>query len=62
MTQAGLKEEAGWLKGWLINTEAWLVQSWGQLGEWLNATLFEINEAPVTTMGLLRVLLILTIA
>jgi small-conductance mechanosensitive channel len=62
LIQAKVKDTAGLFKGWQIGAETWIVKSWDQLGEWLNATLFEISEAPVTTMGLFRVLLIITIA
>jgi small-conductance mechanosensitive channel len=62
LIQAKIKDTAGLFKGWQIGAETWIVKSWDQLGEGLNATLFEINEAPVTIMGLFRVLLIITIA
>ncbi len=63
----------GLLEARLHLDEGWLVRSWqagwaGVKGFWnqgvdlLGSTLFEISETPVTTFGLLRVLLILTIA
>ena len=62
VTQARLKESAGWYEGWQFDAKDWLVTGWSQLSTWLNASLFEINETPVTTMGLLSVLFIITIA
>jgi len=62
LAQAKLNSDVGWFKRWLITMESGLGKSWGQVGQWINATLFEINEVPVTTMGLLRVLFIIVIA
>ena len=56
-----LAGESAWLRG--IKT---VINSFVTIGtesvNLLSATLFEVNETPVTTLGLLRVILILTIA
>jgi len=62
LAQLKTENDAGWFRRWQINTKMWLVKSWGLVNEWLNATLFEVNEAPVTPMGLLSVLFIITVA
>lgn len=62
LVQAKLKDDVGWFKRWLIITESSIETSWSQLSDMINATLFEINEAPVTTLGLLSVLFIVSIA
>ncbi len=62
LLQAKLKDDVGWFKRWLIITESSIEQSWAQISVLINATLFEINEAPVTTLGLLSVLFIVSIA
>ena len=62
LVQAKLNEDVGWFKRWLILSGGAFDKSWEQASDWFHATLFEINEAPVTTAGLLRVLLIISIA
>ncbi len=51
-----------WLQRGLADLKEMSGKSWSTTLELLGATLFEINETPVTTLGLLRVLLILTLA
>ncbi len=62
LAQSRLKADAGWLNNWLTTSGSWLEISWETVGEWLNTTLFEISETPVTTAGLLRVLIIISFA
>jgi len=62
LAQAKLNGDIGWYKRWLNVMDSGIGKSWGQMGLWINATLFEINEVPVTTLGLLRVLFIIIIA
>jgi small-conductance mechanosensitive channel len=51
-----------WYQRGLAELEEASGKSWTATVELLGATLFEINETPVTTLGLLRVVLILTLA
>jgi len=62
LADAKVQGSIGLFKRWQSNTETWLAGSGGKVSEWLNATLVEINEVPVTSLGLLRVLFIITIA
>ena len=62
LAEVKVQDNVSFFKRWQHNTESWFASSGGQVSEWLNATLVEINEVPVTTMGLFRVLFILTIA
>ncbi|MDF1643288.1 MAG: mechanosensitive ion channel [Pseudomonadales bacterium] len=62
IAQATLKEDAGWLDRGLFAMDAGFEQGWDQLVEWMGATLIEINEVPLTAMGLLRVILIVFLA
>jgi len=52
----------GWFNRNVTNIKEIGGKSWSTSIELLGATLFEINETPVTSLGLLRVVLILTIA
>lgn len=62
MAQAKLKDDAGWLDRGLLAMDSGLEQSWARLKQWLNASLIEINDVPLTSMGLLRVIFIIFIA
>lgn len=62
IAQAALKDGAGWLDRGLFAMDAGFEQGWDQLGQWMNATLIEINEIPLTAMGLLRVIFIVFLA
>lgn len=62
LAQTKLNDDAGWLNRGLFAMDVGFEQSWGQLGRWMNATLIEINEVPLTAMGLLRVVFIIFIA
>lgn len=62
IAQATLKDGAGWLDRGLFAMDAGFEQGWDQLGQWMNATLIEINEIPLTAMGLLRVIFIVFLA
>ena len=57
-----LTAREGWVKQNLINLSDSLLKTGSLARELLSATLFEINETPVTSSGLLRVVLILVIA
>ncbi len=52
----------GLAKQWLQETGDILQNAWLIGGELLSATLFEVNETPVTTLGLIRVVVILAIS
>ncbi len=60
--QARLVDEGGHLEDVLTRTEDSLADAWETVREWSTASMFEINETPVTPVGLLRVALILFIA
>lgn len=62
VAQEKLNDEAGWLNRGLFAIDIGFEQSWDQLALWMNATLIEINEVPLTAMGLLRVIFIIFIA
>lgn len=62
IAQARLKDDAGWLSRGLFAMDAGFEQGWDQLAEWMGATLIEINEVPLTAMGLLRVIFIVFLA
>ena len=59
---ARLQADEGWLRHSLKDFSDTFLNSGAYTLNLLGATLFEINETPVTTLGLLRVALILTIA
>ncbi len=62
LLSARLRTSEGWLdQGWK-NISGSIVKTGASGMEYFRATLFEINETPVTVLGLLRVALILTIA
>lgn len=54
------------LEGWLRNWWVWLqlrgLDAWQGASGWAHTSLFKIGETPVTASGLLRVVLIITIA
>jgi small-conductance mechanosensitive channel len=52
----------GWFNRNVTNLKEMGGKTWSTSIELMGATLFEINETPVTSLGLLRVVLILTIA
>lgn len=59
---ARLQADEGWLLHGMQDFTDTIFKSGAYSLDLLGATLFEINETPVTTLGLLRVALILTIA
>jgi len=59
---ARLRADEGWLRHSVKDFSDTFLRSGAYTLDLLGATLFEINETPVTTLGLLRVALILTIA
>ena len=59
---ARLQADEGWLRHGVKDFSDTFLKSGAYTLGLLGATLFEINETPVTTLGLLRVALILTIA
>ncbi len=62
IAQEKLNDDAGWLNRGLFAMDVGFEQSWDRLGQWMNATLIEINDVPLTAMGLLRVIFIIFIA
>lgn len=62
LVQARQHELEGWLNRSVKDTGEILKNTWAITADVLRATLFEINQTPVTAIGILRVLLILTIA
>ncbi len=62
LSQEKLKDNVGWFEQWWLVTKSSVEKSWSQVSVIINATLFEINEVPVTTLGLMSVLLIVSIA
>lgn len=62
ISQEKLHDEAGWIERGIIFTETGIEVSWELIANWLNASLFEINEVPVTSLGLLRVVFIIFVA
>ncbi len=59
---ATVKDDAGWLDRGLFAMDAGFEQGWDKLVQWLSASLIEINEVPLTAMGLLRVIFIIFLA
>ncbi len=57
-----LQATEGWIKRGVQDTTHVARQTWQVAVELLSTTLFEINEVPVTMLGLLRIVLILFIA
>ena len=57
-----LHEQEGWFSRSLKDTEETFANSWSTTINLMGASLFEINETPVTTLGILRVILIITLA
>lgn len=51
----------GGLRGWLERAQLSLAGAWNAIGRLLDATLFEVAGAPVTTAALLRVVIILLV-
>jgi len=62
LAQEKLKDNVGWFEQWWLVTKSSVEKSWSQVSVIINATLFEINEVPVTTLGLVSVLFIVSIA
>lgn len=52
----------GRLRDWLERSVQSLRQLWGEAVGWISASLFKIGGTPVTLLGVLRIVLILTIA
>ena len=57
-----LQATEGWLKRGVTDTSHAAKRTWQVIVLWLETSLFEINDVPVTVLGLLRVVLILIIA
>ncbi|MFO1350751.1 MAG: mechanosensitive ion channel [Gammaproteobacteria bacterium] len=62
LTENQLLAKEGRLQDWLARAEQLFQQAWKTAAGWINISLFKIGETPVTTVGLLRIALILTIA
>lgn len=52
----------GDFKTWYLKSEQSIVNFFSKVSTWLTVSLFKINETPVTTIGLFRVLIILGLA
>jgi len=57
-----LRQREGLVKAWLDLTWVTMEDIWDRGGEWMGYSLFKMGDTPVTSLGLLRVVLILTIA
>ncbi|MEE4376366.1 MAG: mechanosensitive ion channel domain-containing protein [Candidatus Competibacteraceae bacterium] len=57
-----LAHREGFLKDWLARLELAVVHVWDETAGWITTSLFKLGDIPVTTLGLLRVVLILTVA
>ena len=57
-----LSEKAGAIADYFASTVDILQKGWRESVYWASTSLFEINETPVTLLGLLRVVIILTVA
>lgn len=60
--QEKIQDDASWYNQWWLIAQSSVGQSWSQISYLINVSLFEVNESPVTTLGLLRVLFIIYMA
>lgn len=56
-----IRREGGFVNWWL-QLEYAFTQVWDKSAAWITTSLFKIGETPVTALGLLRVIVILTVA
>lgn len=54
--------QEGRIEDWLARGGQLLGQLWSEAGDWIATSLFRVGETPVTALGLLRVVLIITVA
>ena len=52
----------GRLLDWLARGVQLVTQLWAEAGDWISTSLFRVGETPVTALGLLRIVLIITVA
>jgi len=52
----------GRLRDWLARGVQLVGQLWSEAGDWISTSLFRVGETPVTALGLLRIVLIITVA
>lgn len=57
-----LTRREGGLENWWLHLQYAFTQVWDKSADWISTSLFKVGEAPVTALGLLRVILILTVA
>ena len=62
LLQGKIQSDAAWYNRWWLVTQSSIGQGWSQISDLINASLFEVNESPVTTLGLLRVLFIISMS
>jgi small-conductance mechanosensitive channel len=56
-----IRREGGF-GNWWLHLEYVFTQAWDKSAAWITTSLFKIGETPVTALGLLRVIVILTVA
>ena len=57
-----LQQREGRIRDWLARSQQFFVNLWMNAASWVNVSLFTIGDTPVTALGILRIVLILTIA
>lgn len=57
-----LTRREGGFGNWWLQLEYTFAQLWDKGTDWISTSLFKIGEAPVTALGVLRVIVILTVA
>ena len=49
-------------ENWLERSRNWLTETWQSLSDWMDIALFSVSDTPVTTAGIVKLLVILTVA
>jgi small-conductance mechanosensitive channel len=57
-----LARREGGLRSWWARAEYAVKALWNETEDWISTSLFKLGDTPITSLGLLRVVLILTIA
>jgi potassium efflux system protein len=57
-----LKHKEGWLQNWLARATEGSNRLWQSTEGWFSTSLFKIGDTPVTPLGLLRIIFILSLA
>jgi len=57
-----IADDRGFLHSWFASGEGAVGNIWEKIWGWFKASLFKVGDTPVTPLGLLRVIVILTIA